>query len=64
MTRGARRSAADFGISDADIAHVLAEPTKVSPEEDHPERTRFHRAGVTVVTGGDGMVLHVSRRRG
>lgn len=63
MTRGARRSATDFGISDAEVAGVLAAPNRVSPEQDHPDRTRFSGAGLTVVTGADGTILHVSRRR-
>ncbi|MFI5954719.1 hypothetical protein [Cryptosporangium sp. NPDC051539] len=64
MTRGARRAATDFGISDADVANVLASPARVSPEQDNPDRTRFSGDGLTVVTGADGTVLHVSRRRG
>ncbi|TQS39526.1 hypothetical protein [Cryptosporangium phraense] len=63
MTRGARRSATDFGISDADVASVLASPARVTAEEDNPDRTRFSGGGLTVVTGADGTVLHVSRRR-
>jgi hypothetical protein len=63
MTRGARRSATDFGISDDEVSAVLAAPHKVTPEQDHPDRTRFSGAGLTVVTGADGTVLHVSRRR-
>jgi hypothetical protein len=63
MTRGARRSATDFGITDAEVSQVLAAPTRVSPEQDHPDRTRFSGSGLTVVTGADGTVLHVSRRR-
>ncbi|WP_344651540.1 hypothetical protein [Cryptosporangium japonicum] len=63
MTRGARRSATDFGITDADVAEVLASPARVSPEQDNPDRTRFSGGGLTVVTGADGTVLHVSRRR-
>ncbi|WP_345726094.1 hypothetical protein [Cryptosporangium minutisporangium] len=63
MTRGARRSATDFGITDAEVADVLASPTRVAPEQDNPDRTRFSGAGLTVVTGADGTVLHVSRRR-
>jgi hypothetical protein len=63
MTRGARRSATDFGITDAEVSQVLAAPTRVSPEQDHPDRTRFSGAGLTVVTGADGTILHVSRRR-
>ncbi|SHM51744.1 hypothetical protein [Cryptosporangium aurantiacum] len=63
MTRGARRSATDFGITDAEVANVLAAPSRVAPEQDNPDRTRFSGAGLTVVTGADGTVLHVSRRR-
>lgn len=63
MTRGARRSATDFGISDSEVAGVLASPARVTPEEDNPDRTRFSGGGLTVVTGADGTVLHVSRRR-
>jgi hypothetical protein len=63
MTRGARRSATDFGITDSEVAGVLAAPNRVSPEQDHPDRTRFSGSGLTVVTGADGTVLHVSRRR-
>ncbi|WP_035856781.1 hypothetical protein [Cryptosporangium arvum] len=63
MTRGARRSATDFGITDAEVAEVLASPARVSPEQDNPDRTRFSGSGLTVVTGADGTVLHVSRRR-
>jgi len=64
MTRGARRSATDFGITDAEVAGVLAAPARVAPEQDNPDRTRFSGGGLTVVTGADGTVLHVSRRRG
>jgi hypothetical protein len=63
MTRGARRSATDFGITDAEVSAVLAAPNRVTPEQDHPDRTRFSGAGLTVVTGADGTILHVSRRR-
>lgn len=63
MTRGARRSAIEFGITDADVSEVLSSPSRVAPEQDNPDRTRFSGGGLTVVTGADGTILHVSRRR-
>ena len=50
-------------ISDDQIRDVLEDPQDVQPDPTHPERTRLKRDGVVVTTGGDGMILRVSRRK-
>lgn len=62
MTRGAREAATGMKVSDADILRCLDAPEAISPDPNTPERTRFRRGNLLVVTGADGTVLRVNRR--
>ena len=62
MTRAAAEAAKRSSLSDAQIRNVLEDPSEVGPDRDHPERTRFTKGTLVVVTGKDGIVLGVFKR--
>jgi hypothetical protein len=62
MTRSATEAARRAGLDDEAIRRVMSEPTQVAPDRDHPDRTRFTRGPVVVVTAKDGVVLGVYTR--
>jgi hypothetical protein len=63
FTRGARGALAQLSVSEADVEAVLETATDVRPEGDKRGRNRFTGNGLSVVTGDDGAVLAVYRRR-
>jgi hypothetical protein len=62
MTKSAQEAARRSGLDDEAIRQVMSEPTQVAPDRDHPDRTRFTRGSVVVVTAKDGVVLGVYKR--
>jgi hypothetical protein len=63
MLKGAREAAAGMKVSDAQIRAVLEDPHDVQPDPTRPQRTQLRRDGLVVVTGHDGMILRLTRRR-
>ncbi len=63
MLKGAREAAAGMHITDEQIRAVLEDPQDVQQDPSRPDRTRLRRDGLTVTTGGDGMILRVARKR-
>ena len=59
MTRSAIEAAARLGVTAEQVSATIAEATEVRPDRDRPERTRFRRGTMVVVTGRDGVVLAV-----
>lgn len=63
MLKGAREAAAGMKVSDAQIRAVLEDPHEVQPDPTRPQRTQLRRDGLVIVTGHDGMILRLTRRR-
>jgi hypothetical protein len=62
MTKAASEAARRANLSDDAIREVLEHPSQVGPDRDNPERTRFTKGSLVVVTGKDGVVLGVYKR--
>ena len=62
MTKSASDAARRSNLTDQQIRAVLEDPTQVGPDRDNPERTRFVKGSLVVVTGKDGIVLGVYKR--
>lgn len=62
MTKSASEAARRSNLNDAQIRAVLEDPNDVAPDRDHPDRTRFTKGSLVVVTGKDGVVLGIYKR--
>ncbi len=62
MTKSASEAARRSNLSEDTIRDVLEHATQVSPDRDNPDRTRFTKGSIVVVTSKDGMVLGVYKR--
>lgn len=62
MTKSASEAARRSNLNDAQIRAVLEDPSDVAPDRDNPDRTRFTKGSLVVVTGKDGVVLGIYKR--
>ena len=62
MTKPAAEAARRSNLTESHIRAVLESPTDVEPDRDNPDRTRFTRGTLIVVTGKDGVVLGIYKR--
>jgi hypothetical protein len=62
MTKSAQEAARRAGLDDEAVRRVMSEPTQVAADRDNPDRTRFTRGQIVVVTAKDGVVLGVYKR--
>ena len=61
MTPGAREAAERQGVTPAEIAAAIADPTDVRPHPQKAGRVTITGKGLVLVAGDDGMVLVVRR---
>ena len=62
MTKSAQEAARRAGLDDEAVRRVMSEPNQVAADRDNPDRTRFTRGQIVVVTAKDGVVLGVYKR--
>jgi len=62
MTKPATEAARRSNLTESHIRAVLESPTDVEPDRDNPDRTRFTKGSLIVVTGKDGVIIGIYKR--
>jgi hypothetical protein len=62
MTKPAAEAARRSNLDESQIRAVLETPNDVEPDRDNPDRTRFTKGSLIVVTGKDGVVIGIYKR--